>query len=242
MSKGKTVVLFPGLWGNRHLNTVKWIFRHVITIFERRGWNIVILTYRGDTLKEHIKRADALIQRVPKGSFAICHSSGAQVARAICKMHPQLFNKVGLISGTERGGMHQSVLKQALRASFRKFFMMIFGSSVRLDTPEEISAFIIGNTSTTAKFARGLGKRMHQESGSVLRALMVPLFRARQNPFPCKGLALVPEKDFFLPSPAYEGEDMEIKIVTGDHSLLFGEGRRVRTYIERLEVWFSKED
>jgi pimeloyl-ACP methyl ester carboxylesterase len=240
MSKGKTVVLFPGLWGNRHEGTVKWFFRNVISIFERRGWKIVIVTYRGDTLKDYIERASAILQHVPAGSFAVCHSSGAQVARAICKMSPEQFSKVALISGTERGGMHRSVLMKALRSAFKKFLKMIFGKGARLETVSELHTFFVGNTSKPSTVIKGLNKYLHEEPGSVLRALMLPLFRARQSPFPCKGLALVPEKDFFLPSPSYRDEDMEIKIVSGDHSLMFGNPTRVRSYIERIEQWFSQ--
>jgi pimeloyl-ACP methyl ester carboxylesterase len=238
----RTLVLFPGSWGNQNEKYVRWWFRHVISFFT--GWNIILISYgSAATLKDYIDTAEAKLRGVPDGAFAICYSAGSQTARGVAAKRPNLFKKVALISGLERFGIRMLVLLHSLLIVFKPLWRVLKGHDLMLDTPDQLVALMMNGTSNDgdSSFKRQLMGAMHAEPCKAVKQLALPPLRLWQQPFPCPVMAIVPENDFFVSGAAYTGEDVQIVRTAGDHSLICPDNfQRVRPTLERIMTWFDQ--
>jgi len=237
----RTLVLFPGSWGNRSRKHVRWWFRHVISYFT--GWNIIPIFYDSKNLKEYILDAARLLEDVPDGAFAICYSAGAQVARGVAAKRPNLFKRVVLFSGLERRGVRVVALAHALLIAFKPLWRVLFGGDLILDTSSQIAGIMMSGTSKDgqASFMRQLMGAMHPEPCKAVKQLALPPLRRWQRPFPCPVMAIVPENDFFISGATYPGEDVQIVRTAGDHSLVCVENfQRIRPTLDRIKTWFNQ--
>ncbi len=241
--KKRTLVLFPGSWANKTEKHVRWWMRHVISYFTREGWNIVIITYRGEQMKDYTQHALSQLNDVPDGVFAICYSAGAQVARSVARERPQLFVRVGLICGLERLGIRVNVLISALLIAFVPLWRVLKGKDLTLDTSEQIEKIMLGSTTGDNEefIQRYLRPAMHGEPAAMVRQLALPPFRKHLKPFTCPVMAVIPEGDFFIGNATYKGESTQIVRASGDHSLICGDSyQRLRPYLDRLHAWFRQ--
>lgn len=235
-----TIVLFPGAWGNRSLELVTWWFRAVIAHFQNQ-FQIVSIVYAGEDLQGYIDSALKQLGAVPNGSFAICYSLGAQVARGVAQGRPKLFHKVALISGVERIGVRAHVLLIGMVFAIAVVLRALLGDSLVLRTIGQIQRifFNASNASEDRRIALELLERhTHSEPSKVVRQLMLPGWRKRMEPFPCQVLAIVPRMDFFLRGASYPGEQVHKVYVRGGHGLLCAAGPNLHHTLRRMHAWF----
>ncbi|NQV89634.1 MAG: alpha/beta hydrolase [Parcubacteria group bacterium] len=241
MGGRQNLVLFPGSWGNRNEKYVRWWFRHVISHFV--DWNIILISYRSHSLKDYVSDAEAKLRDVPDGAFAICYSAGAQTARGVATLRPNLFKKVVLISGLERCGIRILVLLHSLPIAFKPLWRVLRGHDLILDTPTQLDALMLNGTSEDgdSSFKRQLMGAMHGEPCKAVKQLALPPLRLWQKPFPCPVMAIVPENDFFVSAATYPGEDVQTVRTAGDHSLICTENfQRVRPTLDRIMTWLDQ--
>ncbi len=237
MSLEKTLVLFPGAWGNETERHARWFFQHVIAYF--KDWNIVVLHYEGDTLEEHIDGCIKQLRGVSNGAFAICYSMGAQVARGVAQKRPDLFIKVGLISGLERIGVRFWTTVKAILAAPGPILASLFGKPVQLRTVKQFQKIMMAGPDTDrlklAKYV--LKKVMHPQKAKPALKVFLPLYKRRMEPLPCPVMAICPEDDLFMRGVTYDGEDVRIVRPGGDHSFLFESKRHINSYLQQIEDW-----
>ncbi len=236
----RTLVLFPGAWGNQTELVARWWFRNVINYFS--DYQIVVVTYKGESMNEMVLHAIRQLEPVPNGSLALAYSMGAQIARGVAVRRTDLFKKVALISGLERFGVRFSVLLTSLTFALRPILRTLFGKPLMLDTQSQVRRIFA--QATQEDDAKSLStelfdRHMHAESGWTSIQMFLPPLRVWMPRFPCPVMAIIPEHDFLLPSPTYRGEQVQKIRVTGDHSLLCGSETRLRLHLMRLRSWFE---
>ncbi len=237
----RTVVLFPGAWGNKNKKYVRWWFRHVIAFFS--DWNVVILHYKGTSLKGYVNNAHIDLSLLPNGCYAIGFSMGAQVIRGVAAKQPGLFKKVALFGGMERRGIRIAVLIHGLMIAFAPLWRVLLGKDLELDTDEQIDAMLLGGTNPDrrATLREQIKRALHPEPCGAVRQISMPPLRLWMPPLPCEVMAIVPEKDFFVAHATYPDERVKVVRVAGDHSLIASESfHRVQPSLERIERWFSE--
>ncbi len=240
MDGSRTLVLFAGAWGNQSDALVRWWFRHVISFF--KGWNVVIVIYKGRSLNQYVNFALMQLHAVPDGACAICYSMGSQVARGVASKRPKLFKKVVLLSGLERFGVRFRVFLTSLTFAFLPILRVLFGKPLMLDTTRQIKrVFLSDATGVEAHLLATeiLESRSAPQEGWPTIQLFLPPLRQWMSPFTCQVMALVPEDDFFLGAATYPGETIQMHRVNGDHSLLVGSYTRLQPHLQRIESWLT---
>lgn len=234
-----TLVLFPGAWGNRNLELVTWWFRAVIAHFQNR-FQIVSIVYAGENLPGYIDNAKRQLKNVPDGSFAICYSLGAQVARGVAHWRPKFFRRVALISGLERIGVRARVLCIGLLFAIIPLLRMLRGKPLALTLKQIERVFFNGShVQEEHEIAQELlVQRMHPEPSQVVRQLMLPGWRKHMGPFPCQVMAVVPRMDFFLRRASYPGEQVYKVYASGGHGLLCAATPNLNYALRRIHAWF----
>lgn len=240
MDEPRTLVLFAGAWGNQSDALVRWWFRNVISFF--KGWNVVIVTYKGRSLNQYVNSAVMQLNAVPDGAFAVCYSMGSQIARGVTAKRPRLFKKVVLLSGLERFGVRFRVFLTSLTFALWPILRVLFGKPLELNTPKQIKrVFLTGTQGVEANLLASeiLESRSVPEEGWPTIQLFLPPLRQWMPPFACPVMALVPEDDFFVRKATYPGEKIQVHRVSGDHSLLVGNYARLVPHLQRIELWLT---
>lgn len=240
MDEPRTLVLFAGAWGNQTDALVRWWFRNVISFF--KGWNVVIVSYKGQSLNQYVNFALMQLSAVPDGACAICYSMGSQVARGVAAKRPKLFKKVVLLSGLERFGVRFRVFLISLTFALLPILRVLFGKPLKLDTTKQIKrVFLTGTHGVEADLLATeiLESRSLPEQAWPTIQLFLPPFRQWMPPFTCPVMALVPENDFFVAKASYPGEKIQVYRVSGDHSLFVGSYTRLVPHLQRIESWLT---
>lgn len=240
MDGTRTLVLFPGAWGNQSDTLVRWWFRHVISFFNE--WNVVIVTYKGRSLNQYVSSTLMQLNAVPDGASAICYSMGSQVARGVANKRPKLFKKVVLLSGLERFGVRFRVFLTSLTFALWPILRVLFGKSLELDTTKQVKrVFLTATQGVEADLLATeiLESRSTPQEGWPTIQLFLPPMRQWMPPFTCPVMALVPKDDFFVEKASYPDEKIQVHRVSGDHSLLVGGYTRLLPHLQRIESWLT---
>ncbi len=252
----RTLVLFPGAWGNQTKELASWWMRHVISYFETK-YEIVIVTYAGKSLDAYVDSALQQLQAAPDGSLAICYSMGAQIARGVAAKRPTLFKSVALLSGLERTGVRFEVFLRALTFMLLPMLRTLIGRPLMLDTIEQVKRVFL-RPSSPRQSGRGydhaqveserkklaqdlLQHRLVPEPAWAMLRLFLPGLRQRFPPFVCLVMAIVPREDFILPFVDYQDEDIELVSAAGDHALILDEVS-AKSYLGRIAKWFHRQE
>ena len=241
MQTKKIIVLFPGAWGNATEVLVRWWFRHVITFF--KGYEVIVLTYpqgNHETISSQVSDCLRQLRGVQDGVYAICYSKGAQIARGVVHERPQLFRKVGLISGLERFGVRFAVLLKAMRIAFWPVVRVLYGGRFELASVDQIKrVFMNASNGLPESMVSQIAGNSKSEPCYATLLICMPLIRRHMPTFTCPVMAIVPDMDFFFPGVAiYPGERVELVHARGDHSLILHEDL-LRSYIVRMQTWFQ---
>ncbi len=233
------LILFPGAWGNKTNRLATWWFRHVIDHF-KRDYNVVLLTYEGLNLEDYVDSVVAQLEKVPDGSYAICYSMGAQIARGVAEKRPSLFRRVALLSGVERFGIRFSVLLHAMSFALIPLIRTLFLRPFMLDTVKQVSrTFLHDDSPTSLMWAQGIWERqMKPEPPRVVLSLCLPGLRRTFPPFSCPVMAIVPRQDIFLMHATYPGEEIQRITAPGGHALIAGNYSQLRPYLTQILRWF----
>ncbi len=234
-----TLVLFPGAWGNKNDTLVRWWFRYVIANF--KGWNIVALTYSGNTLNDYVDACILQLKNIEGGNYAVCYSMGAQVARGVAQHRPELFKKVVLISGMERHGARVKTFLNALKIAFLPLIRCLVGKPLELNSVEQVKRVFISGGKPEEQEKRAISIMEHmvpEPSGAAIR-LCLPGMRQRMTPFPCPVMAIVPHDDFFFPQGAtYPDENVQKVSATGGHAFIVDD-LRLTQHLPRVIHWLT---
>lgn len=240
MDGSRTLVLFAGAWGNQSDALVRWWFRHVISFF--KGWNVVVVTYKGQSLNHYVNTALIQLENVPNDAYAFCYSMGSQVARGVAAKRPRLFKRVVLVSGLERFGVRFRVFLTSLTFALWPILRVLMGKPLKLDSIAQVKRVFL--TATKGVEADLLATEILESHSLPEQAwptiqLFLPPMRQWMPPFACPVMAIVPEKDFFIRSASYPGEKIQVHRVSGDHSLLVGSYSRLLLHLQRIELWLT---
>lgn len=246
------LVLFPGAWGNRTQELATWWFRHVISHF-KRNYQIVVVTYDGKSLNQFVASALVQLRDVPDDSFALCYSMGAQIARGVAAKRPQLFRRVALFSGLERGGVRFIVFLRALTFMLIPMLRTLMCKPLKLDTVEQVKRVFLRplglqgferptlnqTLAERDKLAQELLEhRLVPEPAWPMLQLFLPGLRQRMPAFPYPIMAIVPREDFILPRATYAAEHVQTVNASGSHALLIDGNGPISGYLSRISNWF----
>jgi pimeloyl-ACP methyl ester carboxylesterase len=236
-----TLVLFPGAWGNRTEELVCWWFRYFLSYF--RSWDIVVLTYKGNTIDDIIGSVEHQLKQVQGPMVPICYSMGALIARGVSARMPERFSRVILFSGLERFGIRFKVLIRSLCVVFWPLMRTLIKRPLMFDTPKQYQAIFTTGPEKPEKRNRMLyvlKYKMLPEPAQVILSLSLPGLRKIQPPFTCPVLAIVPNNDFFFPDKRlYCDERVTTIRCPGAHDLICGRYRDIDFALYTIHRWLT---
>lgn len=237
----KTIVLFPGAWGNRRQEVGTWWLRIVHTFFLQAGWRVKVLTYSGNSLEEYARSVLEQLDEFNESVDVFCYSLGAQVARRVHELKPEAFKSVVLFGGLERRGISIFVLLKVLLVMFWPILRSAFTGSIRFDNRQQIQRTIFhgADQPTAVTLARLAQDRFsHAEPFRIFLDIALPFTKRELSPFGCPVMAIVPTRDFFVSGASYQDEGAEVVYVQGDHGLLLQDSAKA-LFLDRTKTWLN---
>lgn len=239
----KTLVLFPGAWGNETVKHVEYFFRLVIKFFGTMlGWKVISLTYEGDSYDDHVSGLIRQLRDIPnQGAYMIAYSLGAQFARAVCERRPELFIRGALLGGMERFGVRffWAVIRAVLAAPIAVLGAYL-GRPVKMGSVKHVQDIMMsGHDPDRFACAHEQLTNMHPQKAQPALKIFSPLLRVTLPPFPMPVLAVCPVNDLFMQGVTYPGEDnVEILwIPNADHSFFFENEAPMRPVLEKIHIF-----